>query len=735
MSNIKPSIFKNAQAGSKISGKAIKSVTNDSSADSISKLSSDVGNARDAFAYALRPNSKSNFDSNILSTLTAGNDVKGVSETTSGSWSGAVGVSGLVDGQSSVTAASANNSRVNPDGSINPFVDNNFSDFKNFDSKEFQDHFGFNGVNGVQDQIKDHSGDDGVPEALIHSFEKEGGAFNETMGKLGLEQTDIKNMFERASEIDGYLYKEGSGKFGEAANKLAEKFVEAGLGDQFKNFGDSVHDQAEVLSHAMKNNMSTEGIKNFGDVYKAYLKNRDNTVNSGLVTREAYNHYKQTGDLKPGVDHGMMQLNDTEFKGLVNDLNTNMARDIADATDFGADKVMNELKELGATALNNYDGTLFAAMGMSSLMAKEDSDGKTGFDKLVADSRARDGAGSDKRYEAATNLFTMNDSVSRNTDGTAFSRSEGAVLGLDAVSTLHGGGLRDNPFSPNTLAFGHQGSADASTAARIDKQLTAAREAGIDHKIINHMISGHGSERQQDGGSGGILINSEKSSGDSGMFTTKDVEYMAPIIAKNIANGGTFNVTADACETDELAQHYAKRVSEEAEKLGKNIKTTFRGSEEYGLVSSHQLGERTNGDTRSVVAEDGTQYMHRIRGDHNGNNTRTGEFFSKGKDAFMKKAEETKATKLAQLDSSPEADPSGSTDLASALASKDSGSSTDDISSSTNPTEAASTSNKSNESLASNSVNSDAANELDKILNDKPEQKKPENQSDTQAVA
>ncbi len=550
-----------------------------------------------------------------------------------------------------ISAKSDTNNRsqaITNNNSLNPTTNPNFDDFKNYGRKELENYYG--DLDAIKDRISGGGGD-GVPEAVHHAF-KENSEFAKTLQKNGVSQTDTKNIWDRTSEINGYLFQEGTDKFAKAMDSTSEKFFQAGHGNLLTDVKNTVHDNAEVLSHAMKNNMSVDGIKQFSGIYKAYLEGRDNVANAGVVDRAGYEHFMRTGELTTSRNYGDLQLSEAEMKGLGNAINQNTFNKVLTAAGFDANQISDHLKQNnGVQAKNNFDGTYFAAMGLTSMAAEKNAEGKTGFNQLVADARIRDG-NPQADYNAVGHISFMNNSVDMNTDGTAFTRGEKGLIGLDGVTTFGGGGLRNNPLNPNVLVHGIQGSAGKDDFARIDSEMQAAKEAGIKYRALNFDVSGHGS-RESDG-SAGVMMKSGIVS-DKNQFDFQDAERAANLLVKNIENGGTVNITADACEAAPLAKRIGELTQQQAKAAGLDIKINFQGSKEFGLASSHQMGEKANGDTRAVMNEDGMVNFFRFRGDHNDGDTNIlkGTLYSRGEGSFKETAAKYREENWNQSTSSP----------------------------------------------------------------------------------
>ena len=546
------------------------------------------------------------------------------------------------------TNAAQNTQRINTDGSVNPYVNPNFDDFKNYGKHELEGYFG--NLDAIRQQ---GMGGSTLPPAVMHDMSKDS-EFQSilTKGDNGLSQEKVENLWNRTSEIIGAVFEKGTDKFETAAISTLQKFEEAGLGELMKKDGVTVHDQAEVLSHAMKNNMSVSGMKDFGGVYDAYLGYRDNIANAGIIRNSTIDQYNQTGTVAQGEKHGIQDMASTEkMKNFANEVFQDGFDKMVTAMGYDAaevNKVAGE--EIGLNGKTNHDPSLMAAVALSHMMGKEDTNGATGWDKLVEQSRERDGDPKTK-YDANGYISIMHDSQDLKTDGTAFVRSEGGLLGLDALSTMHSGGLRNNPMAPNTLAFGYQGDGSSNAITQIEKNIKSARESGIAVNGFDNLAfapSGHG------GPGGSILSKSGFSDLDKTNVGLENVPQIAKMLVDNTRDGGTIRIDCDACFGAAFGKPLNDAVQKYASENDRNIASTYFGSIEEGAMLSNSLGETVNGgDTRVLTDATGSAQVVKIRGDLQGaGNIDGGKLqYSKGKDQFNTAAAEIKKEKELRAES------------------------------------------------------------------------------------
>lgn len=532
--------------------------------------------------------------------------------------------------------------RLNENGSANPLVNRNFDDFKNYGRHELEGYFG--NLDKITNRGNGNTGTT-FPPAVMHQM-SENSEFKAILAQGGLNEQNIQNLWDRTSQITGAIFEKGTSKFEDAAISTLQKFNEAGLGDLMTRGGVTTHDQAEVLSHAMKNNMSVSGMKDFGGVYGAYLDYRDNVANTGRVTRSMMNEYYQTGTLPQGKDYGIDDgISTNEMRKLAGDIHQKGFDSVLSAMGYDPVEINQQAAEdLNLVGKTNHDPSLLAAIALSNTMGKEDANGQTGWDKLVADSKARDG-NPDAKYDANGYISMMHDSTDLKTDGAAFVRSEGGLLGLDALSTMHSGGLRNNPMAPNTLAFGYQGDGSTDAINTIANNIAKARESGIAVNGFDNLTfapSGHG------GQDGGILMKSGRADFDQTSIGLEDTSKIAKLLVDNTKDGGTINIDADACFGGKFAQALHNEVLDYAKDQGKNIRSSYSGSINEGSMLSHSLGESiNNGDTRVEMDANGAAQIVKHRGDREGaGNINSGEGYSLGKESFDTAAAKNREEKL-----------------------------------------------------------------------------------------
>jgi len=537
--------------------------------------------------------------------------------------------------------------RINQDGSANPLVNKNFDDFKNYGRRELEGYYG-----NLDSILNRGSGNTGstFPPAVMHEMSKDS-EFKSILAKGGLSEENIQNLWDRTSQIAGAIFEKGSGKFEEAAISTLQKFEEAGLGGLMTRGGVTTHDQAEVLSHAMKNNMSVSGMKDFGGVYDAYLGYRDNVANTGRVTRSMMNEYYETGVLPQGKDHGIEDgISTQEMRALVGDIHQKGFDSVLSAMGYDPAVINQQAAEdINLKGKTNHDPSLMAAIALSNTMGKEDSNGVSGWDKLVTQSRERDG-NPYAQYDANGYISMMHDSTDIKTDGAAFVRSEGGLLGLDALSTMHSGGLRNNPMASNTLAFGYQGDGSSSAIDTIAQNIAKARESGIAVNGFDNLTfapSGHGGE------DGGILAKSGRTDFDQTSLGLENTAQVARLLVDNTRDGGSIRIDADACFCGKFAEALHNDVLAYAREQGKNIKSTYSGSIREGSMLSNSLGESiNNGDTRVEMDATGSAQVVKHRGDREGvGNINSGSGYSLGPESHAEAAGEIREEKIQRAES------------------------------------------------------------------------------------
>lgn len=436
------------------------------------------------------------------------------------------------------------------------------------------------------------------------------------------------------------------------------------LGSEYQDL--AKNEDAMALITGM--NISEHGIKEsgFGDVLKSYAEVAD-LIPKGLLTREWKNAYENgiknsagaenykngnvsTKDIIAGLesassvqtkDYGYMQLNDNEVKQLTHEINTAMLNKVAEAAGFD----MNAIKaEHEANGFKNKDsnyqmsGAYLLSAAAASQLTQEDSNGKTGFDKLVEQSQEAHGqrdtnGDAEGLYNASLNIMISNDP---NADGSAFASTEEGLTGLAGLMPFTAG-LSDNPLNPNTLNLAFQGNQEQAME-KINEFMEKAKDAGINFTNVNLKYKGHGGE------DGHTLLDQDKQN----LFGRKDAQQMGDIISKHVADGATVDVTADSCYGKRSSQSNAEAIAKAAGENDKSIKVTNSGSINYGLVGAHQIHSSDNGFERLTRNADGSVVSNRDRVDWSeGTNTT----YSKGQQDF-----EAVAQQNAQINSDLYAD-------------------------------------------------------------------------------
>ena len=564
--------------------------------------------------------------------------------------------------------------RINEDGSVNPYTNANFDDFKNYGRQELENYFGDLDKISAQGYSNTRGGGSTAPEYIVHKISEQGmseikdllKADSETKGSPGLSGEDVENMMGRTSEIIGRIFEEGTEHFENSSKATLQKFEDAGMLDLIKDKGITVHDQAEVLSHAMKNNTSVEGLKDMEGIYSAYLEYRDKISNTGRVTNSMADKLN-AGQAVQGKDHGIEDDVDTKkFKDTVGKIAEDAFLKMTEAAGYDSDEVRDYAKKnLGVEGVTNFDPSIHAAMTINDMLGRTDEKtGQTGWDKLVQQAEERDGVAKGEGDYSANAFVTLhNDAVDMQTDGEGFVRSEGGLLGLDAMTTVHSGGIRNNPMAPNTVVAGFQGDGSASSIDRIDQQLKNPRNAGLaedGYDNITFSPSGHGSKT-------GVLQQAGRADADQTNFGVEDYDRMAKVLVGNTREGGKINIDCDACFGGHVAKGLAQAVQKEAVAQDKAVRIDWRGSINEGSKRTDTLGEKiNNGDT--VVDADGS--VKKIRGDMEGQNNIMGgegkEFYGAGgKEAYAKAAKALEQSKIARAEGIDKAAKASNNDLSS----------------------------------------------------------------------
>jgi hypothetical protein len=284
--------------------------------------------------------------------------------------------------------------------------------------------------------------------------------------------------------------------------------------------------------------------------------------------------------------------------------------DMADSLGLDKKAIEETLKEkngiYGENKFYNVSGALALAVGLDTRLLETNKDGKTGFQRLVEQSKPRLGG---RNHEAHVS-FHLRPQGDAQTDGTAF--LDFSQNGTEALASLqkHIGGLSDNSKVPNQFSYVFKDENNFKQWA--PKILEAMAQANIDVTKLNFNVEGHGSAE-----SGAMMKSGVVGKGYQGIGQN-DSEYLASLLQYTPAVRQV-DVNYDSCFGYHPAEHNAQGIIKKAQELGLNIAVKYEGSMMEGLVLAQQGGE-TNNQDRMKQNADGSLSATSQRNDYGGTN-------------------------------------------------------------------------------------------------------------------
>lgn len=444
--------------------------------------------------------------------------------------------------------------------------------------------------------------------------------------------------------------KDGKGLFADdahlstALNHTIDKFNARGTSHEFQ----AAMRNADVLSNATAFNISEKGIHDngLGRLYEAYSQ-VDNNLPTNILSRQYISAFNQAmqqsgGNIVAALEqakqydtktHGNLELATGQVKSLAHTVNEHSFRNMAESLGLDSNMLEQRLADIngiqGENKFYDINGAVALSTALDSGLLQKDENGKTGFQRLVDESKAQYGG----NFEAHV-TFGIRPKGDAKTDGTAF--MDFSQNGAQALASLqkHIAGLTDNPMLANQFNFVFQ---DENNYKEYAPQiLQAMQEAGIDVTKLTHAIEGHGSAGS------GAMIKSGVVGQDYQGIDQDDSKFMASLL-QYTPELRQNEVLYDSCHGLHPAKHNAEAMNAEAQRLGLNLATTYEGSDHEGLVLAHSGGESNQKD-RLVHNADGTVAAESQRIDDGGTDHRA-TLFSQGEKAFQEEMQQVREQK------------------------------------------------------------------------------------------
>jgi hypothetical protein len=423
-----------------------------------------------------------------------------------------------------------------------------------------------------------------------------------------------------------------------ALNETIDKF-NAGPKSNGHDYQNAIRNN-DVLSTVTAFRISEKGIheNGLGKLYEAYAK-VDNALPDNIISSSYLQKFNQelknnngnvvkalaASKIADTTTYGILTAKEDQVKSFANYVNHASFKSMADSLGLDARSLEQTLKEKGGIDGENKFYDFSGAMALASAQdfkLLDSVDGKTGFQRLVEQSKAREDG---KNHEAHVN-FHIRPKGDAKTDGTAF--LDFSQNGIEALASLqkHVGGLNSNPMLANQFSFGFQDEKNFREWA--PKILEEMKKANIDVTKLGFNVEGHGSKEN------GAMIKSGILGGDYQGIGQGTSGFMADLL-KNTPAMRQVDVKYDSCYGLAPATHNAEHINNKAKELGLNIAVNYEGSRNPGLVKSHVGGENNNQD-RFTTNADGTLSATSQRKDDGGTDE-AGVFYSKSPEEFNKR--------------------------------------------------------------------------------------------------